>query len=106
MPDPSRALSSMGSWVQSNSRRAVDYIQTLVSAGSTPRSVETLMALTSEERIALVAEISAEGWEPGCWIEVDDDDLITTAAARDLITKQVEQLDPVLIPDLREFEGE
>jgi hypothetical protein len=61
-----------------------------------PRLTE-LAALDQGARVALVHEISAKGFEPGCWIRVDDGELIDAAIARQLMVETlgaVEKLPP------------
>ena len=44
--------------------------------GLSPRLTE-LLGLGQDARLALAADISRRGFEPGCWLRVDDGDLIS-----------------------------
>ena len=73
-----------------------------------PRLTE-LLALDQGARVALVDAISAKGFEPGCWVRVDDADLVDTAAARELVVqalKGLERLPGGALADVEEFDGE
>jgi hypothetical protein len=73
-----------------------------------PRLTE-LATLDQGARVALVEEISAKGFEPGCWIRVDDSELIATSTARDIVLLTLANLDklpPRSLSAVHEFEGE
>lgn len=73
-----------------------------------PRLTE-LATLGQCARVALVEEIHAQGFEPGCWIRVDDSELIGTATARELVGQTLQTLDklaPGSLGAIEEFEGE
>src|SRR5450755_5029192 len=75
---------------------------------SHPHLVE-LLALDQGARVALVETISAKGFEPGCWIRVDDCELIATPEVRSLVVDGVERLErlpPNSVSGIAEFDDE
>lgn len=68
-----------------------------------------LLALDQGARVALAAEISARGFEPGCWLRVDDTDLVHPADAREFVVGALmgmERLPPGALAGVEEFDGE
>ena len=77
------------------------------AAASHPR-LEELLALDQGARLALVETISTKGFEPGCWVRVDDGELVSTVAKRELARelKEMAKLPPGMLAAIDEFEGE
>lgn len=68
-----------------------------------------LLELDQGARIALAEAVGAKGLEPGCWVRVDDTELISPADARQLIVdalKHLEKLPVSALADLTEFDDE
>jgi hypothetical protein len=73
-----------------------------------PRLTE-LLALDRDARVALAAGISAKGFEPGCWVRVEDRDIVNSSDAREFVVgalRGMERLPPGALLGLEEFEGE
>lgn len=67
-----------------------------------------LLGLDQDARFALIADVSKRGFEPGCWLRVDDVDLVADVTqVRDLMG-QLAVMDPVerTLDGEEEFDGE
>ena len=72
-------------------------------------SLDELARYTVQQRIDLMRAMSAKGFEPGCWIEVDDNQLIDSRSARDFIAGHAaafERLRSSSWAGIDEFDGE
>src|SRR4051812_4106780 len=72
-----------------------------------PRTQE-LLELTQEQRALLIEEISAKGFEPGCWLRVDDGDLTHDVVEVRRVIDAVGEMEPLEgdLSEIEEFDGE
>ncbi|HST56252.1 MAG TPA: hypothetical protein VLJ42_10235 [Solirubrobacteraceae bacterium] len=71
--------------------------------------LDELLRLDRDARLKLIQEISAKGFEPGCWIRLEDADLMHGAiAVRDMVwaLERIEKLPAGALLGVEEFEGE
>jgi hypothetical protein len=67
--------------------------------------LDELLRLSVDQRIALVETISAKGFEPGCWVEVDDADLVDVMSACEM-SAELSLMPRLQVGEVAEFEGE
>lgn len=67
-----------------------------------------LVVLDPDQRVALASAISTGGYEPGCWIQCEDSDLLHTAIDVREVLRDASQLDLIesALDGIEEFAGE
>ena len=81
----------------------------MTDAGASPALPPRLAELTQLDqgaRLAQVETLSAKGFEPGCWLRIDDADLTTDAGDVRALLEGLDAMERLSIGAVEEFEGE